>query len=164
MQTLRKALPLEGVKVLELARLLPGPLTSHLLHLMGAEIIKVEDLHAGDYMRLMPPHATGVDGKPESTVFRMVNAGKRSIRVNLKCDGGQRIDRRLIEDVDIVLDSFRPGVMERLGLGNEELSNINPGLIQCSITGYGQHGPLSGKAGHDPSFTARVDCSLYPEL
>lgn len=144
-------LMLEGVRVLDLSRLLPGPFCSMLLADMGADVLKVEDPRGGDGARAYPPHVQGV-----GTFFGSLNRNKRSIAVNLKSAEGRAIVLALVKQVDVVLESFRPGVLERLGLGHDTLRALNPRLIVCAITGWGQTGALADMAGHDLNFVARA--------
>jgi len=139
---------LEGTKILDLTRLLPGGYCTQLLADMGAEVLKVEDLQQGDYIRTMGPLLKG----GESAYFCALNRNKKSICINLKETDGQEILKQLVEKFDILVESFRPGVMDKLGLGYENLSKKNPGLIYCSITGYGQDGPYRQKPGHDINY------------
>jgi crotonobetainyl-CoA:carnitine CoA-transferase CaiB-like acyl-CoA transferase len=141
--------PLRSVRVLDLSRLLPGPFCSLILRELGAEVLKIEDCGMGDYLRLFPPQRAGVGG-----AFYAVNRGKRSLALNLKRPEGRDILLRLLPGYQIVLESFRPGVLDRLGLSFDELRAVNPDVILCSITGYGQDGPLSQRAGHDINYTA----------
>ncbi len=143
-------LPLEGLRVLDLSRLLPGPYCTLLLADLGAEVVKVEDPGGGDYIRHMPPSAG-----EESALFHALNRNKRSIVLDLKSEAGRGAFKRLLSKWDVVVESFRPGVMERLGLGYEALAEINPRVILCSISGYGSAGPLRHKAGHDLNYIAR---------
>jgi crotonobetainyl-CoA:carnitine CoA-transferase CaiB-like acyl-CoA transferase len=147
-------LPLAGLRVLDLSRLLPGPFCSLLLADFGAEVIKVEDTGMGDYVRWSPPYYEGAEQSSRSALFLALNRGKRSIRVNLKSEAGRDVLLRLVRDADVLLESFRPGVMERLGVGYERLREQNPGLIYCAITGYGQDGPLRDRSGHDTNYLA----------
>lgn len=140
---------LEGIKILDLSRLLPGPFCSMLLADFGADVVKVEDPKIGDYIRWWPPRMGRNSG------FHVVlNRNKRSLTLNLKSPEGKEIFQQLVHTTDVVLESFRPGVMERLGLGYEKLSKTNPNLIYCAITGYGRTGPRSQKAGHDINYLA----------
>ncbi|MEG6523033.1 CaiB/BaiF CoA transferase family protein [Desulfotomaculum sp. 1211_IL3151] len=140
-------LPLEGVKVLDLSRYLPGPFCTQILADFGAEIIKVEDPKGGDLGRLLPPLVNG-----ESTRFYTVNRNKKSITLDLKKEEGKTLFKRLVTTCDVVVDQFRPGVMTKLGLDYEKLKAINPGIIYCAITGYGMSGPLRDAAGHDLNY------------
>jgi alpha-methylacyl-CoA racemase len=133
--------PLAGIRVLDLTRLLPGPMAGMHLADMGADVIKVEDTGAGDPARAMQPG-----------FFALVNRNKRAIRVDLKHPDGRALLLRLARDADVLVEGFRPGVMQRLGLGWEQLSGLNPRLVYCAITGYGQDGPRSRAAGHDINY------------
>jgi alpha-methylacyl-CoA racemase len=144
--------PLAGLTVLDLSRLLPGGFCSLLLADFGAEVIKVEDTGAGDYIRWAPPHYEGADPSASGALFLSLNRGKRSIRIDLKSDAGRSVFLRLARSADVVLESFRPGVMERLGVGYECLRAENPRLVYCAITGYGQDGPLRDRSGHDMNY------------
>ena len=147
--------PLEGVRVLDLSRLLPGGYCSLLLADYGADVLKVEDTALGDYIRWAPPHHAGADPSAASARFLSLNRGKRSIRLNLKVSDGQEVLIRLVREHDVLLESFRPGVLDRLGVGYAQLREENPALVYCAITGYGQHGPDRGRAGHDMNYLAR---------
>jgi crotonobetainyl-CoA:carnitine CoA-transferase CaiB-like acyl-CoA transferase len=136
--------PLEGIRVLDLTRLLPGDFATWVLADLGAEVTKIEDTGGGDYMRWMPPMAG-----ESSAMYWALNRGKRAIRLDLKQAAGRDVFLRLLEGTDCVVEGFRPGVMERLGLGYEELSRRKPDLVYCAITGYGQDGPYRERAGHD---------------
>ena len=138
-------LPLEGLKVLDLTRLIPGGYATLILADLGAEVLKVEDTKAGDYSRWIEPTIGG-----NGVYFSALNRNKKSIKINLKTEEGKKIFRGLVENgYDIVIESFRPGVLDRLGIGYEALKKITPGVIYCSITGYGQTGPKKDKALHD---------------
>jgi len=150
------ALPLEGLRVLDLSRLLPGGFCSLLLADFGADVIKVEDTGMGDYIRWSPPFHEGVEDSAKSALFLSLNRGKRSIRVNLKTEEGREVLLRLARDADVLLESFRPGVLDRLGVGYERLREENPGLVYCAITGYGQDGPLRDRSGHDMNYLGLV--------
>src|SRR5207302_292744 len=126
-------LALDDVRILDLSRLLPGAFCTLLLADCGADVIKVEDTDSGDYLRWMPPMAGEY-----SALFAPYNRNKRSIKLNLKTDGGRDAFMRLVRDADVVVESFRPGVMARLGLDYEALRAVNPGIILGSISGYGQ--------------------------
>ena len=143
---------LSDIKVLDLSRLLPGGFCSLLLADFGAEVLKVEDTGMGDYIRWSPPYYEGVDESAKSALFLALNRGKRSIRLDLKSDGGKEVLLRLVREHDVVLESFRPGVMERLGVGYERLREENPRIVYCAITGYGQDGPYTGRSGHDMNY------------
>jgi crotonobetainyl-CoA:carnitine CoA-transferase CaiB-like acyl-CoA transferase len=146
------SLPLEGLKVLDLTRLLPGGFCSMLLADFGADVIKVEDTGLGDYVRWAPPFYEGVEPSAGSALFLSLNRGKRSIRIDLKSPAGKDVLLRLAGDVDVLLESFRPGVLDRLGVGYERLRAVNPGLVYGAITGYGQDGPGRERSGHDLNY------------
>ena len=146
------SLPLDGLTVLDLSRLLPGGFCSLLLADFGADVIKVEDTGMGDYIRWSPPYYEGAADTAKSALFLSLNRGKRSIRLNLKSDGGREALLRLVRSADVVLESFRPGVLDRLGVGYERLRRENPGLVYCAITGYGQDGPNRNRSGHDMNY------------
>ncbi|PAE44188.1 CaiB/BaiF CoA transferase family protein [Bacillus sp. 7884-1] len=141
-------LPLEGIRVLDLTRLLPGPYCSLLLADYGADVIKVEDPKSGDYSRWYEPKVND----DQSAMFISLNRNKRSITLDLKDEKDKEAFISLIKTADVLIESFRPGVMDRLGLGFEELKVHNPKLIYCAITGYGQTGPYAKEAGHDINF------------
>jgi alpha-methylacyl-CoA racemase len=147
--------PLHGIRVLDLSRLLPGGFCSLLLADYGAEVLKVEDTAAGDYIRWAPPRHAGVEPSAASAPFLSLNRGKHSIRLNLKLSEGRDVLLRLARDYDVLLESFRPGVLDRLGVGYERLREENPRLVYCAITGYGQDGPDRDRAGHDLDYLAR---------
>jgi len=140
---------LDGIKVLDLSRLLPGPYCSMLLADMGAEVIKIEDPQIGDYIRWMPPMIGNNSG-----IHVILNRNKSAMKLNLKAKPGREIFLKMVKEADIVLEGFRPGIMDKLGLGYDILSGVNPGIIYCSISGYGATGLLSKKAGHDINFLA----------
>jgi alpha-methylacyl-CoA racemase len=149
-------LPLEGIKVLDLSRLLPGGFCSLLLADFGADVLKVEDTGMGDYVRWSPPYYEGAEQGANGALFLALNRGKRSIRVNLKSEEGRDVLLRLARDADVLLESFRPGVLDRLGVGYERLRQENPGLVYCAITGYGQDGPLRDRSGHDMNYLGLI--------
>src|SRR6516162_10647577 len=130
--------PLKGVRVLDLTRLLPGGYATQALADLGADVLKIEEPGQGDYARVTPPFARGV-----GQAFLAVNRNKRSAAFNLKHPAGREALLRLVESADVLVESFRPGVMARLGLSWETLRARNPRLIVCAITGYGQDGPYS---------------------
>jgi alpha-methylacyl-CoA racemase len=150
------SLPLDGIKVLDLSRLLPGGFCSLLLADFGADVLKVEDVKMGDYVRWAPPKYAGVEDSAAGALFLALNRNKSSIRVDLKSEGGREVFLRLVRDADVVLESFRPGVLDRLGVGYERLRKENPGLVYCAITGYGQDGPLRDRSGHDMNYLGLV--------
>jgi alpha-methylacyl-CoA racemase len=146
------SLPLEGLKVLDLSRLLPGGFCSLILADFGADVIKVEDTGMGDYVRWAPPYYEGADQTARSAKFLSLNRGKRSVRIDLKNERGKEVLLRLARDADVLLESFRPGVLDRLGVGYERLREENPRLVYCAITGYGQDGPNRDRSGHDMNY------------
>jgi crotonobetainyl-CoA:carnitine CoA-transferase CaiB-like acyl-CoA transferase len=147
-QTPQTALPpLTGVRVLDLTRLLPGGYASQMLADLGADVLKIEEPGAGDYARAMPPFTRTV-----GQAFLAVNRNKRSAALNLKHPDGREALLRLVDGSDVLLESFRPGVMARLGLDYETLHARNPRLVVCAISGYGQDGPYSQRAGHDLNY------------
>ena len=150
------SLPLEGVRVLDLSRLLPGGFCSLLLADFGADVIKVEDTGMGDYVRWAPPFYEGADKTAASALFLSLNRNKRSIRLNLKEARGREVLLKLAKEYDVLLESFRPGVLDRLGVGYERLREDNPGLVYCAITGYGQDGPLRDRSGHDMNYLGLI--------
>ena len=141
--------PLDGIRVLDLSRLLPGPYASHILASFGADVIKIEKPGEGDYMREYLPQAQGFNA-----TFLTINRGKRSIALDLRKPAGKEVFRALVQRSDVVLDGFRPGVMDKLGLGYESLSEINPKIVYAALTGYGQTGPNAQQAGHDLNYLA----------
>ncbi|HEY6105941.1 MAG TPA: CoA transferase, partial [Anaeromyxobacteraceae bacterium] len=142
-------LPLDGVRVLDLSRLLPGPYATLVLSDLGADVVKVEDPEGGDYVRWMPPLAGAQSG-----FFHALNRNKRSLRLDLRQPRGAAALRRLARRFDVVVESFRPGVMDRLGVGYQALRAEHAGVILCSISGYGQDGPYRDRAGHDIDYCA----------
>jgi crotonobetainyl-CoA:carnitine CoA-transferase CaiB-like acyl-CoA transferase len=149
-------LPLAGIRVLALSRLLPGGFCSLLLADFGAEVLKVEDTGRGDYIRWAPPYYEGAEDTAKSSLFLALNRNKRSIRIDLKQDAGREVLLRLVQEYDVVLESFRPGVLERLGVGYERMREVNPGLVYCAITGYGQTGPKRDASGHDMNYLGLI--------
>jgi alpha-methylacyl-CoA racemase len=149
-------LPLSDVRVLDLTRLLPGGFCSLLLADFGAEVLKVEDTGMGDYVRWSPPYYEGADDSAKSALYLALNRGKRSVRINLKEERGREVLLRLAREYDVLLESFRPGVLERLGVGYERLREENPRLVYCAITGYGQDGPLRDRSGHDMNYLGLI--------
>lgn len=138
---------LDGIRVLDLSRLLPGPFLTMILADLGADVVKVEDPKVGDYIRAFPPHKAGMGGR-----YLAVNRGKRSIALDLKEPRSRDAFLRMAKSADVVVESFRPGVMDKLGLGWSTLSAANPRLVMCSISGYGQTGPYVHRAGHDLNY------------
>ena len=137
-------LPLSDVRVLDLTRLLPGGFASQLLADFGADVVKVEDTGMGDYVRWAPP-LYGDDAQQalgtRSALYLSLNRNKRSIRLDLKSEAGRDALLRLVRERDVVLEGFRPGVLDRLGVGYERMTEEDPALVYCAITGYGQTGP-----------------------
>ena len=146
--------PLAGFRILDLTRLLPGPALSMHLADLGADVIKVEDTGDGDYMRGFPPLARNADGAAVNPAFENINRGKRSICLDLKTPQGRDLLLRLVDSADALIEGFRPGVMDRLGVGWDALQARKAKLVFCSLTGYGQTGPLALKAGHDLNYCA----------
>jgi alpha-methylacyl-CoA racemase len=139
--------PLEGIRILDLTRLLPGGYATLLLADLGADVVKVEEPGKGDYIRWTPPLVGDF-----SAAHIALNRNKRSLTLNLKTDPGRAAFLRLVESYDVVIESFRPGVMARLGLGWETLRERSERLVYCAISGYGQDGPYSLMAGHDANY------------
>lgn len=132
---------LRGVRILDLSRLLPGPFCSLQLAQLGAEVIKIEEPQGGDYARALFPE-----------LFALVNRGKQSVTLDLRQQADAETFRRMAQDADVVLESFRPGVMDKLGCGYAALKTCNPRLVYAAITGYGQTGPWAQRAGHDMNY------------
>ena len=150
------SLPLQGVRVLDLSRLLPGGFCSLLLADFGADVLKVEDTGMGDYVRWAPPHYDGPHASARSSLFLSLNRNKRSIRLDLKNERGREALLRLVAEHDVVLESFRPGVLDRLGVGYERMREANPGIVYCAISGYGQDGPKRDSSGHDMNYLGLI--------
>ena len=142
-------LPLDGVRVVDLTRLLPGPFCTQLLGNLGAEVIKVEDPEVGDYMRFVPPPLGDT-----SYAFAMVNRNKKSIAINLKEKEGQEVLHRLVKRADVFVEQFRTGVSGRLGADYKTLRRVNPKLVYCAFEGFGVTGPYAGRPAHDLDFEA----------
>jgi crotonobetainyl-CoA:carnitine CoA-transferase CaiB-like acyl-CoA transferase len=140
--------PLEGVRVLDLTRLLPGNYCTLLLSDLGADVLKVEEPGRGDYIRWAPPMSGG-----QGVVHQALNRGKRSLTLNLKVAAGTDLLLRLAARSDVLIESFRPGVLDRLGAGYNTLAERNPQLVYCALTGYGQDGPYRDRVGHDINYT-----------
>lgn len=138
---------LEGINVLDLSRLLPGPFLTMILADMGADVVKVEAPGIGDYLRPMHPAKHGMSGR-----FLALNRNKRSLVLDLKSEDGRDALLRMAERADVIVESFRPGVMDRLGIGYQALRARNPRLVLCSISGFGQSGPYRDRAGHDLNY------------
>jgi crotonobetainyl-CoA:carnitine CoA-transferase CaiB-like acyl-CoA transferase len=147
--------PLSDVKVLDVTRLLPGGFCTLLLADLGADVIKVEDTGQGDYVRWTPPYYGTDEQTPlgtRSAIYLSLNRNKRSIRLDLKHEQGRQALIKLAETADVLVESFRPGVLDKLGVGYEVLRQVNPALVYCPITGYGQDGPNRDRAGHDQNY------------
>jgi alpha-methylacyl-CoA racemase len=142
---------LENVRILDLTRLLPGPFATLVLADLGARVDKIEDPELGDYARHTPPVVAGM-----GAAFHALNRGKKSAVLDLKREAGVRAFERLLPHYDVLFEQFRPGVLERLGLGHARLLEKNPKLVVCALTGYGQDGPLAKRAGHDLNYLARA--------
>ncbi|MDQ1712398.1 MAG: hypothetical protein QOE45_1848 [Frankiaceae bacterium] len=140
--------PLAGLRVLDLSRLLPGGYCTLLLADLGADVLKVEEPGKGDYLRWMPPYAATGEG----AMHLALNRGKRSLTLNLALSQGRDLLVRLVRDADVLVESFRPGVMDRLGVGWEVLSRENERLVYAAISGYGADGPYARRAGHDINY------------
>src|SRR5277367_5772517 len=149
-------LPLDGIRVLDLSRLLPGGFCSLLLADFGADVVKVEDTGMGDYIRWSPPYYEGAHDSAGSALFLALNRNKRSIRLDLKSEGGREALLRLVRTHDVVLESFRPGVLDRLGVGYERMREENPGVVFCAISGYGQDSHKRGASGHDMNYLGLI--------
>jgi alpha-methylacyl-CoA racemase len=149
-------LALEGIRVLDLSRLLPGGFCSLLLADFGADVLKVEDTGMGDYIRWSPPFYEGAHDSAKSALFLSLNRNKRSIRLDLKHELGREALLRLVREYDVVLESFRPGVLDRLGVGYERMREENPGIVYCAISGYGQAGPKRDASGHDMNYLGLI--------
>ena len=149
--TSAKKPPLAGIRVVELARVLAGPWAGQMLAAMGADVIKVENPVGGDDTRAWgPPFVEGVDGTSLSAAYyHATNRGKRSIAVDLKTAEGQEIVRQLVKTADVLIENFKLGGLVKYGLDYESLRKINPKLVYCSITGFGQDGPYAELAGYD---------------
>lgn len=140
-------LPLAGIKVIDMTRLLPGPYATMLLGDLGADVLKIEDPQLGDYLRWRGPYING-----EGASFLVLNRNKRNMTLNLKHAEARDIFLKVVADADILMESFRPGVLDKLGVGYAQLKEINPRLIYCAISGYGQDGPYAQRAGHDLNY------------
>lgn len=145
-------MPLSGIRVLDLTRLLPGPYATRLMAELGADVVKVEDPNGGDYARWAPPIA---GDPPNSSLFAELNRGKRSVTLDLKNPAAQAALRALVGSSDVLVDSFRPGVLARCNLDPEGLMRDNPRLVYCAMTGFGLTGPDRDRAGHDIGYLAR---------
>jgi len=154
-------LPLENIRVLDLTRVLAGPFGSQVLADMGADVIKIERPAVGDDARIFgEPYLRDADGKAtrENAFYLSVNRNKRSVALNIARPEGQALIRKLVETSDVVMENYKVGDLKRYGLDYESLKAINPGIIYCSVTGYGQTGPLAAKPGYDAVFQG--ECGL----
>ena len=142
--------PLHSTRVLDLTRLLPGAVCTMLLRDLGAEIIKIEGPNGGDYARSMPPLIDGL-----GAIFCSSNLGKKSVVIDLKAEAGQAVLHKLVETADVLIEGFRPGVTACLGADYETLSAVNPRLVYCSLSGWGQSGTYAQVSGHDLNYIAR---------
>ena len=138
-------LALEGIKVLDLSRTIPGPYCTMMLADMGADVIKIED--PGYSMGMLPD-------QEKHAAYDYLSRNKKSIALNLKSEAAKEIFHKMVLDADVIMEAFRPGVTERLGVDYESLSNVNPRIIYCSLTGFGQDGPYRDLPGHDPNYTS----------
>jgi alpha-methylacyl-CoA racemase len=144
------AAPLHGVRVLDLTRLLPGGFATMVLADLGADVVKVEQPGAGDGSRWAPPYAATGEG----ALHLLLGRGKRSVTCDLSGDAGRAVFLDLVRDADVLVDSFRPGVLDRLGVGRAVLAEANPRLVQVALTGYGAEGERAAEAGHDVNYVA----------
>ena len=159
---------LDGLRVLDLSRLLPGPFATQLLADAGADVVKIEDTDRGDYARHMPPFTDGGVG----AIFDAVNRGKRSVAIDLKTNDGREAFMDLVETADVVFEQFRPGVVDRLGVDYESVQKHNPQVIYCSLSGFGQSGPYTDRVGHDLNYVGmaglldltRADEEIDPQI
>lgn len=150
------ALPLTGIRILDFTTLLPGPYATHLLSEMGAEVTRIEAPDRPDLLKMMPPLVDGV-----SAAYRLINRNKQTMLLDLKSGEARAKIHALLQSHDIVLEGFRPGVMQKFGLDYDSLKPHCPGLIYCSITGYGQTGPYRDRAGHDINYLALSGLASY---
>ncbi len=146
--------PLAGTLVVDLSRHLPGPYAARLLGDLGARVIKIEEPELGDPVRLMPPYRDGAGRPASGALAELLLAGAESVAADLKLEGGRRLVERLAGRADVLLETFRPGTLERLGLAPERLRRLNRGLVVCSLSGFGQDGPWAARAGHDLTYQA----------
>jgi alpha-methylacyl-CoA racemase len=143
--------PLAGIRVLDLTRLLPGPMCTLYLADLGADVIKIEDTAAGDYARSLAA-SPGVAPPRMSAWYRAINRNKRSLAVDLKCADGHAVFLALARHADVIVEGFRPGVVHALRVGYEQIRSVNPRVVYCSLSGYGQTGPRTLEAGHDVNY------------
>ncbi|GLC90150.1 CaiB/BaiF CoA transferase family protein [Lysinibacillus piscis] len=148
---------LKGLKILDFSALLPGPMATMLFADLGAEVIHVESSKRVDLIRIMPPY----DEDREAYIHQYLNRSKKSLTLNLKAPEAVDIVKSLVQEYDIIIEGFRPGVMKRLGIDYDALKTVNPQLIYCSITGYGQTGPYSNRPGHDNNYLSLAGIADY---
>ena len=155
------AAALENIKVVDLTRTLAGPFCTMMLGDMGADVVKIEEPERGDETRSWTPFWNG-----ESTQFVSFNRNKRSLSLNLREKEGLEIVRALAKDADVMIESFRAGALERMSLGYEDIRSLNPGIVYCSISGYGRTGPMAEKPGYDliiQAYSGLMDLTGEPE-
>ena len=152
--------PLDGVRVLDLTRLLPGPMCTLYLADLGADVVKVEDTGAGDYARNMGGSPQG-SAVRSSTWYRTLNRNKRSIAIDLKHPAGHAAFLTLARNANVIVESFRPGVVASLGVDDESVRNVNPRVVYCALTGYGQTGPRAAAPGHDINYLGYAGTLAY---
>jgi crotonobetainyl-CoA:carnitine CoA-transferase CaiB-like acyl-CoA transferase len=145
---------LQGLRVLDLTMLLPGPVATLRLAEMGADVLKIEPPGTGDATRVMMQSSADEVATRPGAFYRLVNRGKRETRIDLKSESGRNVLLALAREADVLVESYRPGVMSRLGVGYEKLRTINPRLVYCAISGYGAEGPFADRAGHDLNYIA----------
>jgi crotonobetainyl-CoA:carnitine CoA-transferase CaiB-like acyl-CoA transferase len=149
--------PLEGIRVLDLSRLLPGPFCAMLLADLGADVIKIESPGLGDYLRAIFPFVTNPrTGEKVGAHYLMVNRNKKSVALNFRNARGKELFLQLARHADVIIETFRPGAAARWGIGYEAIRSINPGIVYCSLSGYGQTGPYRDRAGHDLNYIAQT--------
>ena len=147
--------PLSGIRILDLSRLLPGPYCTMLLADLGAEVIKIETPGLGDYMRMIPPFIEDkATGESVGTAYLMVNRNKKSVALNFRNARGKELFFKLVRNADVVFETFRPGAANRWGIGCDAVRAVNPRIVYCSLSGYGQSGPYKDRAGHDLNYLA----------
>jgi len=147
--------PLDGIKILDLSRLLPGPYATMLLADLGAEVIKIETPGLGDYMRLIPPFVKDArTGEDIGAAYLPINRNKKSVALNFRNKRGKEVFFRLVHDADVIVETFRPGAAEKWGIGYNAMRALNPRIVYCSLSGYGQTGPYRDRAGHDLNYIA----------
>jgi crotonobetainyl-CoA:carnitine CoA-transferase CaiB-like acyl-CoA transferase len=156
-ETVMSALPLSGIRILDLTRVLAGPLSAQMLADLGADVIKIERPGTGDDARAFgPPYLTDPEGKENNnnSFYLCANRNKRSVTVNIATEEGQQIIRELAGDCDVFMENYKVGDLKRYGLDYEAIRAVNPGIIYCSVTGFGQTGPYAPRAGYDAIFQA----------